>query len=261
MELGERIKQSRQKARLSQEKVAELIGVSRQAVTKWESGQSTPTTENLFRLAEILGTTVDSLIAPEDKTASIAEQVYRMFREEEMRKEAERKNQVRRNVRTCLSVLGAYLSIYIVGKLLCWKPSEMPLFPWLIDPNSTQHSYLFGWLLKSGLFHYAMLFSSLIALTGLRRLSLATLAGFALALPLGEFLGGLDCLVAPGYHFGWAIWGGIYLSSCFMGFRLQKIDPISLRSGKFQRWLLWFAVVIAAVSGFILLAIPLHARA
>ena len=53
MELGERIREARLRAHLSQEKVAELIGVSRQAVTKWESSQSAPSTDNLFKLAEV----------------------------------------------------------------------------------------------------------------------------------------------------------------------------------------------------------------
>ena len=52
MTLGERIKSCRQKAGLSQEKLAELAGVSRQAVTKWEAGQSAPSTENLLKLAD-----------------------------------------------------------------------------------------------------------------------------------------------------------------------------------------------------------------
>ena len=54
MSLGEKIKACRQNAGMSQEKVAELVGVSRQAVTKWEANQSAPNTENLFKLAEIL---------------------------------------------------------------------------------------------------------------------------------------------------------------------------------------------------------------
>jgi len=261
MELGERIREARLRAHLSQEKVAELIGVSRQAVTKWESGQSAPSTDNLFKLAEVLGTTVDILIAPEDNTASIAEQVYRLFREEEIRREAERKNQVRKNIRTCFAVLGAYLAIYITGKLMDWNRAEMPLFPWLITTASTQHSYLFGWLLKSDLFHYTMLFSSLTALGGWRRLSLTTLAGFAIGLPLGEFLGGLDAIVAPGYHFGWAIWGGIFLLSWVMGFWLQKMEDISLHSRKFRLWAGISVILIAGVCVFILLAIPSHARA
>ena len=41
--LGERIKDRREKLKLSQGYVAEQIGVSRQAVSKWETGQSEPT--------------------------------------------------------------------------------------------------------------------------------------------------------------------------------------------------------------------------
>ena len=41
MALGERIKTCRQNAGMSQEKVAELVGVSRQAVTKWEVNRRT----------------------------------------------------------------------------------------------------------------------------------------------------------------------------------------------------------------------------
>ena len=40
---------------MSQEMVAGRLGVSRQAVAKWESGQSAPSAENLHRLAELLG--------------------------------------------------------------------------------------------------------------------------------------------------------------------------------------------------------------
>ena len=56
MALGERIKECRQNTGLSQEKVAELVGVSRQAVTKWEMNQSAPNTENLFKYLFVIST-------------------------------------------------------------------------------------------------------------------------------------------------------------------------------------------------------------
>ena len=263
MELGERIRQARLRAHLSQEKVAELIGVSRQAVTKWESGLSAPSTDNLFKLAEVLGTTVDILIAPEDKTASIAEQVYRLFREDEIRREAEKKEENRKNIRTCLWVFTAFLAIYLAGKLLCWKPSERALLPWLLDPSSTQHSYLFGWLLKSDLFQWSMLLSSLIALGGWRRLSLTTLAGFALALPIGELTGSLDSIVAPGYHYGWAIWGGIYLAYWSLGLWLQRMPEAdrSLSSRQLRLWILAAFLVLILIPVLVLSGVPGHAHA
>ena len=51
----------------SQEKLAEKIGISRQAYAKWESGESVPDVEKCARLASLYGVTVDSLL---DKSAA-----------------------------------------------------------------------------------------------------------------------------------------------------------------------------------------------
>ena len=53
MTLGERLKMYRTQKGLSQEKIAEMLGVSRQAVTKWELGQTTPSSDNLIALANL----------------------------------------------------------------------------------------------------------------------------------------------------------------------------------------------------------------
>ena len=89
MTLGERIKEERTKAKMSQEKLAELVGVSRQAVTKWESGLSSPSTDNLFRIAEVLGTTVDILTKEEPQQLLTEEQVYDIYKKVRAKKIAE----------------------------------------------------------------------------------------------------------------------------------------------------------------------------
>lgn len=61
MTLGEKIQFYRKKNKYSQEKIAELIGISRQAVTKWESNQSAPSTENLLKLADLFEISLDEL--------------------------------------------------------------------------------------------------------------------------------------------------------------------------------------------------------
>ena len=53
MSLGENIKTKRNELKLSQEYVAEQLGVSRQAVSKWETDQSQPKAKNLTELATI----------------------------------------------------------------------------------------------------------------------------------------------------------------------------------------------------------------
>ncbi len=52
----------RQQHGLSQEEFAEKIGVSRQAVSKWERGEAYPDTENLIVIAETYNVSVDELI-------------------------------------------------------------------------------------------------------------------------------------------------------------------------------------------------------
>ena len=61
MDFGKNISRLRKEKNLSQEKLAELLGVSRQAVTKWENGKGNPDTENLIRLAEVFECSLDEL--------------------------------------------------------------------------------------------------------------------------------------------------------------------------------------------------------
>ena len=60
--LGEALKVQRQRNRMTQEFVAESLGVSRQAVSKWENGTSDPSTSNLFALAKLYGISVEELL-------------------------------------------------------------------------------------------------------------------------------------------------------------------------------------------------------
>ncbi len=60
--LGEVIKVHRVNCKMTQEFVAETIGVSRQAVSKWENGSSDPSTSNLIALAKLFNISADELI-------------------------------------------------------------------------------------------------------------------------------------------------------------------------------------------------------
>lgn len=63
MDFGEKLKQIRKEEGLSQEQLAEKIGVSRQAITKWETGKGLPDVENMIILAEIFKITLDELVS------------------------------------------------------------------------------------------------------------------------------------------------------------------------------------------------------
>lgn len=69
IELGERLQSLRKARGFSQEQLADLMGVSRQAVSKWESGASQPDIGNFLRLSELYGETLDALIKGTDSGA------------------------------------------------------------------------------------------------------------------------------------------------------------------------------------------------
>ena len=65
MTLGEKIQYYRKKNKLSQEELAARVGVSRQAVSKWELDDATPEVDKLLALAGAFGVTTDELLSPE----------------------------------------------------------------------------------------------------------------------------------------------------------------------------------------------------
>ncbi len=62
MSIADRILTLRKSKGMSQEQLAEAIGVSRQAVSKWESEQASPDPEKIIALSEIFGVTTDYLL-------------------------------------------------------------------------------------------------------------------------------------------------------------------------------------------------------
>ena len=60
--LGEVLKQHRENCKMTQAFVAESIGVSRQAVSKWENGTSDPSTSNLISLAKLFRSSVEDIL-------------------------------------------------------------------------------------------------------------------------------------------------------------------------------------------------------
>lgn len=71
--LGERLYELRTERDLSQDEVAERVGVSRQAVSNWERGETKPDTENLIALARMYGMSLDDLVQSTDPSDSSAQ--------------------------------------------------------------------------------------------------------------------------------------------------------------------------------------------
>lgn len=67
IEIANRLVNLRKKHQLSQEELANKLGISRQAVSKWERAEASPDTDNLIRLAKLYNVSLDELLATEDE--------------------------------------------------------------------------------------------------------------------------------------------------------------------------------------------------
>ena len=67
MDISERLQELRKKEGYSQEQVAEMLGLSRQAISKWESGQGKPEIDNIIKLTEIYHVSADYILTGREK--------------------------------------------------------------------------------------------------------------------------------------------------------------------------------------------------
>ena len=67
IEIARRLVQLRKAHNLSQEQLAEKVGVSRQAVSKWERAEASPDTDNLITLSKLYGLSLDAMLFSKDE--------------------------------------------------------------------------------------------------------------------------------------------------------------------------------------------------
>ena len=66
IEIANRLVQLRKENNYSQQSLADELGLSRQAVSKWERAEASPDTDNLILLARLYGVSLDELLATDD---------------------------------------------------------------------------------------------------------------------------------------------------------------------------------------------------
>lgn len=76
MNFSEQLKSLRKQSKMSQEQLAEKINVSRQAVTKWETGQGIPDIDNMISLSQLFNITVDELLSLNKNNEKIPDYLY-----------------------------------------------------------------------------------------------------------------------------------------------------------------------------------------
>ena len=91
IEIANRLVELRKKSGLSQEELSEKLGISRQAVSKWERAEASPDTDNLICLAKLYGVSLDELLDTEQPVEEIIRN--QKDKEEEKMKEESKKEE------------------------------------------------------------------------------------------------------------------------------------------------------------------------
>lgn len=119
MTVGEKIQKRRKELGLSQEALAQKLLVSRQTVSQWETDQTVPTIDNLSRLKDVFGISVDEILSTEDTAPQQGRQpleTYRLYFTEAEAKEIKR--QERKHVllrRIPLVLLCFLIPVYLIA--------------------------------------------------------------------------------------------------------------------------------------------------
>ena len=88
IEIADRLIKLRKKYGYSQEELADKLGLSRQAVSKWERAEASPDTDNLICLAKIYGVSLDELLATDEDVDTIVEEQVKDKEEPDAKEEA-----------------------------------------------------------------------------------------------------------------------------------------------------------------------------
>ena len=153
MELYEKLTQARKAARLTQADVAARLDVSRQAVSRWESGQSKPSTEKLLALAKIYDVSLDWLCSDTDEPYENRE-TAELMRVAENEQEANQydtrktnRSHTKRVVIASVIVLAALIFACIVIVKARQKAKSIDELPYkTIEPNDSEdETFGFVW--------------------------------------------------------------------------------------------------------------------
>ncbi len=115
MNFAEKIFTLRKSNDLTQEQLAEELNVSRQSISKWESGQAIPELEKIVSMSQIFGVTTDYLLKPSEIDAlSVKTEIL----EKQQQQLLDREKKQNRTIRCLMYSVGIYLiflAVYFIG--------------------------------------------------------------------------------------------------------------------------------------------------
>ena len=95
IEIADRLVKLRKKYGYSQEELADKLGLSRQAVSKWERAEASPDTDNLICLAKLYGVSLDELLATDEDLDTIVEEQVKDNKEDTPAQEENKKVEIK----------------------------------------------------------------------------------------------------------------------------------------------------------------------
>ncbi len=119
IKLADRLVELRKEHKLSQEALAEKLGLSRQSISKWERAEASPDTDNLIALAEVYGITLDQLLGndePKTEPQPQAEQTKKQL----SAKQIKGKNNLKKAPLLFLGAIAAYAGGGIILGVFWW---------------------------------------------------------------------------------------------------------------------------------------------
>lgn len=125
MEFAEKITTLRKSRDLTQEQLAERLGVSRQSVSKWENGSVIPDVEKIIELSRIFDVTLDYLLKPSEiDELSVKTELLEQQQKELLIRE-ERRTRIVRAAMYSISIYLIFLAVYFIGRYYfeTWNPS------------------------------------------------------------------------------------------------------------------------------------------
>lgn len=127
MNFSEKLLTLRKASDLTQEQLAEKLDVSRQSISKWESGQATPELEKIVALSAIFDVTTDYLLKSSEiddlsvKTEMLEKQQQMMLVREQ------KQHQIFECVMYALAVYMIFFAVYFIGHFHFWE--------WVANPS------------------------------------------------------------------------------------------------------------------------------
>ena len=125
MTIADRIQTLRKSKGMSQEELADAAGVSRQAVSKWESEQSTPDLDKVVILSEIFDVTTDYLLKGIEPVETIDHKTMADVVDQKILTEKNGKR-AKSILKWVLIILGAFLAIDFISMLIYFLVNGFP---------------------------------------------------------------------------------------------------------------------------------------